>query len=218
MVACLALSAPLALAQSTVIVNARVADGTGGPLRHGSVRISGDRVTQVGDFKPNEADRVIDATGLVLAPGFIDIHNHSETGLETDPLAESQIAQGITTLILGLDGGSPAPLAPWLSARRASPASLNIAVLVGHATVREEVMGKDYKRVARPDEVRQMAQKVEQAMLDGAIGLSSGIEYDVASYSDTDELVVDGCRRRQARRLLHDPHSRRGGQGLRRAG
>lgn len=189
MVACLALSAPLALAQSTVIINARVADGMGGPLRHASVRISGDRISKVGDFKPDEGDRVIDATGLVLSPGFIDIHNHSESGLETDPLAESQIAQGITTVILGLDGDSPARLAPWLAARRASPASLNIALLVGHATVREEVMGKDYKRVARPDEVKQMAQKVEQAMLDGAIGLSSGIEYEVASYSDTDELV-----------------------------
>src|SRR5712691_5066382 len=87
-----------------VILNARVADGTGKALRKASVRIVGDRIAQIGNFKPEHKDRVIDAKGLVLAPGFIDIHNHSTDGLQTDPLAETQIAQGITSLVVGADG------------------------------------------------------------------------------------------------------------------
>lgn len=173
-----------------VIVNAQVADGTGAALRKASVRIEGDRIGAVGDFEPAQGERVIDAAGLVLAPGFIDIHNHSEAGLERDPLATSQIAQGITTVILGLDGDSPWPVRPWLEQRRLNPTSLNLALMVGHATVREQVMRKDYRRTARPAEISQMAKLVEQAMGEGAIGVSSGVEYEVASYSDTDELVA----------------------------
>jgi N-acyl-D-amino-acid deacylase len=138
---------------AVVIINAQIADGTGKPLRKGSVRISGDRITQVGDFRPAKDEEVIDAKGLVLAPGFIDIHNHSTKGLESDPLAETQIAQGITTLVVGADGDSPWPIAPWLKARDANPASLNVAVMAGHATIREQILGKDFKRVSTPAEV-----------------------------------------------------------------
>jgi len=175
---------------STVIINAQVADGTGAPLRKVSVRISGNNIANVGEFKPKPNENIIDAKGLVLAPGFIDIHNHSTEGLEKDPLAETQIAQGITTVILGADGDSPWPIASWLDARRKNPASLNLAVLVGHATVRELVLGKDYQRHATPAEIEKMAQLVSQGMHEGAIGLSSGLEYDMGSYSTTDEVVA----------------------------
>jgi N-acyl-D-amino-acid deacylase len=175
---------------STVIINAQVADGTGAPLRKANVRITDDRIAAIGDFKPAAADRVLDAKGLVLAPGFIDIHNHSTEGLEQDPLATTQIAQGITTVLLGADGDSPWPIGSWLEERRRSPVSFNLAVTAGHATIREQVMQKDFRRVARPTEVAAMAKLVEQAMSEGAIGLSSGLEYDVASYSNTDEMVA----------------------------
>jgi N-acyl-D-amino-acid deacylase len=175
---------------SFVIVNAQLADGTGAPLRAGSVRVAGDRIVDVGTVEPRAGEPVLDAKGLVLAPGFIDIHNHSDDELAEQPLAESQIAQGITSIVLGLDGGSPWPIGPWLDERRASPPALNLAMMVGHATVRELVMKEDFRRTARPEEAAQMAQLVEQGMNEGAIGLSSGIEYDVASYSDTDELVA----------------------------
>ena len=175
---------------STVILNAQIADGTGAPLRRANVRITDDRVAAIGDFKPARDDQAIDAKGLVLAPGFIDIHNHSEEGLDSDPLATTQIAQGITTVLLGADGGSPWPIGSWLEKRREKPASLNLAVTVGHATVREQVLQKDFRRVARPTEVAAMAKLVEQGMSEGAIGLSSGLEYDVASYSNTDEMVA----------------------------
>ena len=175
---------------STVIVNAQVADGTGAPLRRVSVRISANRIATVGVFKPRQNETVIDAKGLVLAPGFIDIHNHSTQGLDKDPLAETQIAQGITTVILGPDGDSPWPIGAWLESRRKNPASLNLALLVGHATVRELVLGKDYQRAATTAEIEKMAQLVAQGMQEGAIGLSSGLEYDMGSYSTTDEVVA----------------------------
>jgi N-acyl-D-amino-acid deacylase len=175
---------------STVIINAQVADGTGAPLRDFNVRISGDLIVTVGNFKPNKEEQIIDAKGLVLAPGFIDIHNHSIEGLEKDPLAETQIAQGITTIILGPDGDSPWPIAPWLDTRRKNPASLNLAVLVGHATVREQVLGKDYQRASTPAEIDKMVLLVNQGMREGAIGLSSGLEYDMGTYSTTDEVVT----------------------------
>ena len=103
---------------ATVIVNAQVSDGSDGPLKKVSVRIAGDRVTKIGIFKPAKGEQVIDAQGLVLAPGFIDIHNHSAEGLDKDPLAETQISQGITTVILGPDGFSPWPIGGWLDSRR----------------------------------------------------------------------------------------------------
>src|SRR5262249_17784058 len=127
--------------------------------------------------------------GLVLSPGFIDIHNHSAGELAGDTAAESQVAQGITTIVLGPDGSSPWPIGDYLAERRRAPSSLNVAVMVGHATVRRMVMGDDFRRPARADEVEQMAQLVEQGMREGAVGLSTGLEYEVGSYSETSEIV-----------------------------
>jgi N-acyl-D-amino-acid deacylase len=184
------LARPQEKSATTVIFNAQIADGTGGPLRKANVRISGDRIIAIGEFKPKNGEQTIDAKGLVLSPGFIDIHNHSTEGLEKNPLAETQIAQGITTVILGPDGDSPWPIGAWLDTRRKNPASVNLAVLVGHATVREEVLGKDFRRASTPAEIAKMSQLVDQAMHEGAIGLSSGLEYDMGTYSTTDEVVA----------------------------
>jgi len=175
---------------SLVIINAQLADGTGAPLCNANLRITGSRITKIGKFKPSKSEQILDAKGLVLAPGFIDIHNHSTRGLDTDPLAETQIAQGITSLIIGADGDSPWPIEPWLEARLKNPASVNVAVIAGHATIRELVMSEDFRRVATPEEISKMATLVAHAMHEGAIGLSSGLEYDVASYSNTDEVVT----------------------------
>src|SRR5438270_10567650 len=190
LISCVSVSPAQEKPSSTVIVNAQIADGTGKPLRQASLRITGDRITKIGNFRPEKTEQVIDAKGLVLAPGFIDIHNHSTEGIESDPLAETQIAQGITTVVFGADGASPWPIAPWLKARETSPAALNIALMAGHATVRGEVMGKDFKRVATSAEVEKMVQLADQGMTEGAIGLSSGLEYEVGSYSATDEVIA----------------------------
>jgi len=160
---------------SFLILNAQLTDGTGSPLRPASVRITKGRITAIGNLQPSPGETTYDAKGLVLAPGFIDIHNHSEEGLFTDPLAETQIAQGITTLVVGPDGDSPWP---------------NVATFAGHATIREQVMGKDFKRVATPAEISKMQQLLADTMSQNALGLSSGLEYEIGSYSSTDELIA----------------------------
>ena len=175
---------------SFVITNAQVVDGTGVPARRAAVRVVDGRITEVGAITPSSTDRVVDAQGLVLAPGFIDTHNHSTEGLLTEPIAATQISQGITTLVVGQDGSSPWPIAGYLDKLRGQPPAVNVMTAVGHATIRELVMGKDYKRVARPDEVARMTEFVGQGMQEGAVALSSGLEYEVGSYSATDEVVA----------------------------
>lgn len=171
------------------ITGAQLADGIGGPLRFANVRVVGDTIGSVDMEPPRRGDRLVDGTGLVLAPGFIDTHNHSADALATDLEAASQIAQGITTVLLGPDGSSPLSIGDYLAARRANPTTMNLATLIGHATVRQQVMGQDFKRAARPEEVARMAALVDTAMREGAFGLSSGLEYPVGSYASTDEVV-----------------------------
>ena len=176
-------------APGMIISGARIVDGTGVPERTGSVRIEGDRIVAVGEVQRRDGDQVIDAQGLVLTPGFIDIHNHSTSGLRENAAAETQVAQGITTLVVGADGSSPWPIADYVTERQANRAAVNVLTMVGHATVRRQVMGDDYKRPAREPEIARMAALVEQGMREGAIGLSSGLEYEIGSYSETRELV-----------------------------
>jgi N-acyl-D-aspartate/D-glutamate deacylase len=126
---------------------------------------------------------------MILAPGFIDIHNHSERGLDTDPGAKTQVSQGITTIVIGADGGGPWPVGDYLSRRAESKAAVNLLTFIGHATVRQRVMGHDYKRPATEEEILEMKRMVEQAMREGAAGLSTGLEYDVGHPSTTEEVI-----------------------------
>lgn len=175
--------------RARVIVGARVIDGSGRPAFIANVRIEGDRIVSVGRFAPLAGEEVIEARGLALAPGFIDIHNHSEDGLQTDPSAQSQVSQGITTLAVGADGDSPWPVAGYLEKLDQQKTALNVISFVGHATVRELVLGKDYNRAATPEEVRRMRELVGQGMREGAIGLSTGLEYDIGRHSTTEEII-----------------------------
>lgn len=173
------------------IEGASVLDGTGSPAKMVQVRVSGNRIAAVGaDVKASPGDTIVAARGLVLAPGFIDLHNHSDRGLGDDPAAVSQVSQGITTALFGMDGGSAFPVSEWVRKRRSTPAALNILTMVGHATVRTKVMGSDYKRKATPAEIERMSTLVDQAMREGAIGLSTGLEYEVGSYSSTEEVIA----------------------------
>jgi N-acyl-D-amino-acid deacylase len=180
---------PDAPPKSFLIAGARVADGTGGPIEQRDVRVAGDRIVEVGKLEPREGETVVRGEKLVLAPGFIDPHNHSEEGLATDPLAETQVSQGITTLVVGPDGDSPWPIADYLAAREQKPAAVNVMTMVGHETVRSKVLGKDFRRTATADEISKMAALVDQGMREGAAGLSSGLEYDVGSYASTEEMI-----------------------------
>jgi N-acyl-D-amino-acid deacylase len=173
-----------------LITNAIVIDGTGSPGRRASVRVQGDRIAAVGDLERGNGDQVIDAHGLVLAPGFIDTHTHADGGLDDHPEALAVVSQGITTIIGGQDGGSPLPLSTYFAALEKQPAAVNVGMYVGHGSVRDSVMGTDFKRVATPAEVQRMGELVANDMRAGAIGLSSGLEYDPGIYSDRSELIA----------------------------
>ena len=176
--------------QSLLIRGGLIIDGTGTPAKVADVRLSGGRIIQIGGLKPRPRERVIEAQGLVVAPGFIDIHNHSERGFADDPGARSQVLQGITTIAVGPDGGSPWPIAGYLQWAGRQRLATNLLAFVGHATVRRQVMGDNYKREATPAEISRMAGLVAQAMLDGAFGLSSGLEYDIGHPATTDEVIA----------------------------
>lgn len=172
------------------IRGAQLADGSGAALRRADVRFAGDTITEIGTIAPRQDDQVIDGTGLVLAPGVIDAHNHSTEGLDGDPDAITQVSQGITTLVVGQDGSSPYPLRDYLARRRASPSTVNVAVLAGHATLRRQVMGDDFRRAATRAEITRLEALVDQEMRSGAIGFSTGLEYEVGSYASTEEVVA----------------------------
>lgn len=177
-------STPLLIRGGTVV------DGTGARRRKADVRVVGGVIREIGRLKAHAGERVIEARGLIVAPGFIDTHSHADGGLLDTPDAESQIRQGITTAIIGQDGGSHLPLAQYFAEVQAKHVALNIASFVGHGTVRGQVMGPDYKRAATPEEIAKMTALVEQEMQAGALGLSSGLEYDPGLYSTTDEVVA----------------------------
>lgn len=184
---CLA-QAAIGQTASTLIRNATVIDGTGRSRFTADIRIVNGTITTIGKAKPGAGDRVIDATGLVLAPGFIDIHNHSESGLLSEGTAANQVSQGITTVIIGPDGGSPWPLSEYFS-KIFRKTAVNVGAFIGHGTLRTEVLKDDLARPATQAEIRQMSVMLEQAMKEGAFGLSSGLEYDAGFAATTEELI-----------------------------
>ena len=173
----------------TLITNARIIDGTGSPATLGSVRLSGDRIAALGDLAAGDADHIIDANGLVLAPGFIDTHSHADQLILAERDALAKITQGITTAVVGQDGDSPYPLANFYAALEAAPAKINVAAYAGHNTLRDEVMGADFKRAADEDEINAMSALLEQELAAGAVGLSTGLEYEPGIHSEIREVV-----------------------------
>lgn len=185
----LCLTASPALLADTLIINARIIDGTGSGAVVGSVRLRDDRITAVGELTSNESDDVIDAGGLVLAPGFIDTHSHSDRLILTERDALAKIAQGITTAVVGQDGDAPYPLADFFGTLEATPPKVNIAAYAGHNTLRDEVMGADFRRAANDDEIKAMSALLEGELAAGALGLSTGLEYEPGIHSETREVV-----------------------------
>jgi N-acyl-D-amino-acid deacylase len=177
-----------------VLIGATLIDGSGrAPLRNSIVVIEGDKIVAVGSrsrIKIPEDARVVDASGLVVAPGFIDAHNHSDRGFSEDPSAASQVSQGITTVVIGQDGGSPYPILPYLKQLDDNPIALNVLTFVGHATIRSRTMGENTNRQATPAEIESMRHMVQQAMRDGAIGLSTGLEYETGKPASIDEVIT----------------------------
>lgn len=173
-----------------VLVGGTVVDGTGEPAYAATVAIRNGRIARVAteELEARTATRVIDITGLVIAPGFIDLHAHLDPLLRL-PGAESHVRQGVTSALGGPDGGSPWPLTTYFDSVATVGVGMNVAFLVGHNTIRQEVMGQA-DRAPTADELERMKSMVAQAMEEGAFGLSTGLRYVPGIYSTTEEVIA----------------------------
>lgn len=202
-------TAPLDL----VIRNGRVIDGTGVPAREADIGIRGGRIVSVGRITDTAA-RTIDATGLVVAPGFIDVHTHVDE-IATQPAIPHFVRMGVTTVVAGNCGTSATDVATAFTAIEAAKPALNYATLIGHNTVRREAMGT-VNRQATPAELKVMEGLVEKAMRDGAVGFSTGLQYVPGTYADTAEIIAL-AKVAAARGGLYATHMRNEGTELEKA-
>lgn len=176
---------------TTLIHSVHIIDGTGAPAYGGSVRILGDRIVDVGQLAPTSSETVVDGGGLVLAPGFIDTHSHHDRGLLDEMRdARAAVSQGITTVVVGQDGGSHYPLADYFIQVDATPPAINVASFTGHASLRRRVMGDELGRPATEAETDSMAVLLRVDMEGGSLGLSTGLEYTPAFNSSTEEVIA----------------------------
>src|SRR4051812_45430979 len=198
-----------------LITGGRVVDGTGTPWYYGDLAVQGGRIAAVGTLTGAQAKVRLDAAGKVVAPGFIDAHVHGDLMLLGDPAQEPAVRQGVTTYLLGQDGVAMAPASPAtldymrrytagfsgqppVTRRWSSIAEYlalfdrqcagNVAMLVPNGNLRMEVMGLE-TRPPTADELRRMARLLRQGLDEGAVGLSSGLDYIPSRYADTEELI-----------------------------
>jgi N-acyl-D-amino-acid deacylase len=196
-----------------LFVGATVVDGTGAPAFRADVAVRGERIAAVGDLADAQASVTVRADGRMLAPGFVDMHSHSDRTLVINPRAEAAVRQGVTLEVIGNCGMSVAPLTEamlpdesrawrrwveytpawrsmgeYLRTLREGGLGINVAALVGHGTVRRAVMG-NAMRPPSPDELAAMRRHVADAMAEGAVGMATGLIYPPGAYSQTDELI-----------------------------
>jgi N-acyl-D-amino-acid deacylase len=220
-----------------VIVGGRVLDGSGGEAVLTDVGVIGDRIEKIGSIPASRGKMVLDAQGLTVCPGFIDAHDHSDVNLLYNPKAESHIRQGITTIVSGNCGASPFPVADeifeesqsalqdqygidltWRDIKgffgrlEESGMALNYATFVGQGTIRGAAMGFN-DRPPKPDEMERMKAYVAENVQNGALGLSSGLEYAPGSFAQPDE-VAELCRVAAEQGGLYATHMRDEGDQL----
>ena len=171
-----------------IIRGGQVLDGTGNPSFRADVGLRGRRIVALGDLRGEKAGRFLEARGLVVCPGFIDIHTHCGRDIEDMPGADNYISQGVTTVIGGNCGGHPFPLGDLFRSLQKKGLGPNLGLLVGHNTIREKVMGFA-RRPPSGEEMDRIKRLVEEEMRAGALGLSTGLSYLPGIYADTEELV-----------------------------
>ncbi|HIB09088.1 MAG TPA: D-aminoacylase [Gemmatimonadetes bacterium] len=173
-----------------LIRSGTVIDGSGGLAFRADVAIQGDRIVAISEasLDPDRADRVIDATDMVVSPGFVDLHTHLDPLLRL-PGSESHVRQGVTTAIGGPDGGGPWPFEAHLEAVEEMSIGMNVGFLIGHNTIRRTVMGLE-NRAPTPSELNRMKDMVAQAMEEGAWGISTGLKYLPGTFSELEEVIA----------------------------
>ncbi|HEY6956525.1 MAG TPA: D-aminoacylase [Flavisolibacter sp.] len=171
-----------------LITNGRILDGTGNSWRYGDVAIKDGKILKIGNLSHVTAAKTIDAKGMIVCPGFIDVHTHIEGDELKTPTADNFIHDGVTTVITGNCGSSNTDIGKYLERIDSIKLSINVATLVGHNDVRKAVMGLA-NRKATEEELQKMEAIVDQAMQDGAVGFSTGLIYIPGAYSNTDEVL-----------------------------
>ncbi len=171
-----------------IILHGTVYDGSGNPPQLIDIGIRGDEIVKVGNLSSAKANVQIDASGLAVAPGFIDLHAHLEPLLEL-PGAESAIRQGVTTSLGGPDGSSPWPLDAYLSKADSMGIGMNVAFLIGHNTIRKNILGLE-NRDPTAEELAAMQTQVAEGMQAGAFGLSTGLKYLPGAFSEVGEVIA----------------------------
>ena len=210
-------------AHDLVIRGGTLLDGSGEPGREADIAIAAGKISAIEARITGRGSEEIDARGMVVAPGFVDLHSHGDGGMREDPRMESLVRQGITTIVVGQDGSSRATGRPEAGGQRpegggpsaftelfasidALRPAVNVMSMIGLGTVRSRVIGAN-DRPATPDELRAMVAMVESALADGACGASSGLEYTPGAFASTDELITL-CKPLAARRLPYATHMR----------
>ncbi|MBS9463174.1 amidohydrolase family protein [Flagellimonas sp. 389] len=176
-----------------LIENGIVYNGTSSKPSKNSIAVKGDKIVYLGNKEDVEiiASKVIDASGFIVSPGFIDPHTHADRDLNKPETSHNKpfLYQGVTTVAVGNDGSSFFPLTKYKALYSSQGIGTNVVPLVGHGTVREQVMGKSDKQ-ATPKEIEEMQNLVQQEMKAGAFGISTGLFYAPGSYSNTDEVIA----------------------------
>jgi N-acyl-D-amino-acid deacylase len=175
-----------------LVTNGRVLDGSGNPWLRADIGIKGDRIVAVGRLAGAKAELVVDARDRIVAPGFMDAHSHALGDLTRGDLREARalIAQGLTTIVGNPDGGGPIDLKAQAGQLENGGIGVNAALVIGHATVRNRVLGQNQQRDPTPAEIDAMCALVRQGVVDGAFGLSSGLFYTPGRYAKTEEVIA----------------------------
>jgi N-acyl-D-amino-acid deacylase len=201
------LCASLAQAQYDLLIrNARVLDGSGNPWFRADIAVKDGRIARIGNLAQATAPRIIDAANRIVSPGFLDVHTHVEGVVEKVPRGDNYLLDGVTTIVTGNCGGSVSDMGAWFKTLEDKGLGLNLASLVGHNTVRRDVMGTA-NRPATPDEIARMKALVHKAMQEGAVGFSTGLIYIPGTYSNSDE-VVDLAKAAAAYQGVYASHMR----------
>ena len=173
-----------------LIKNVNIIDGTGAERYLADVRIKENRIEEIGQLERKDDELIFQGNGLILSPGFIDTHSHADGDILSHPDALAAISQGVTTVVIGQDGFSPYPLEDFIKNIEELGVTINVGSYVGHNTIRYEILKDNFQRIANENEVVLMADMLKRELSSGAIGLSTGLEYDPGIYSDRSEVIA----------------------------